>query len=143
METGVDVSVLWADNDVVELRFSASNGRFSGVADLYVDHDALPRLAKTLRGFPALASDRRVYEFGTFETSFAGGGVRMVFRCLDTSGHAVVEILIRTDPGQLDGREETASLAINVEAAAIDKFVDEVGRMELRGGSSSHLAAAI
>src|SRR5262245_7866284 len=142
MQPGVEVSVVWSDQDLIEVEFRASNGRFAGVVNVYADHDALSRFTKELRGFPASVADRRPYQFGNFDPSFAGGGMRMEFRCLDRSGHAVVEMQLRTDPRHQAGREETASFAVRIEAAGVDAFVEELASVGSRNGRSVRLPAA-
>ena len=51
MKSGITIENLWFDDDVIEVRFCPSNGRFSGVADVYTTQSALQEFARTLRRF--------------------------------------------------------------------------------------------
>jgi|SRR5882672_7866787 len=135
MTPGIEMSIAWFDDDVIELRVRATNGRFAGQAFAYVENNALPRLAAELQGFPLDAADSRVLEFGTFDASYAGGGVGLKFCCTDAVGHAEVEVRLRTDP-RPQGRSDSAQFAITVEAAAVDEFVDQLKKVRLECGAS-------
>ena len=64
---GIEVEVWWSDQDLIEYQFRCSNGRFSGHAGIYLDHDDLAKMAENLRGFPLRADDSREFELGTFD----------------------------------------------------------------------------
>ena len=66
MNNGIEVEVIWLDQNVVEFPFSSSNGRFSGHAEIYVSHDKLSDVAEGLSGFPSHTKDSRDFELGTF-----------------------------------------------------------------------------
>lgn len=83
MNTGIKFEVIWLDEQIVEVRVTASNGRFAGAADCFCAHDEIPSVAAALRGFPASIEDRREMEIGTFDPGCAGGGAKLVFRCVD------------------------------------------------------------
>lgn len=116
------------DDDVVELRVRASNGRFAGEAHGYASPRVGADLAAALRGFPATSEDRRSFELGTFDDRFAGGGARFELGCTDSAGHAFLLVRLRTDPKR-DGRA-TAEFSIAVEAGAIDLFVHDLERLD-------------
>src|SRR5262249_7968304 len=92
---GIKIEIVWFDQDLVECRFTCSNGRFSGSAEIYLDHDDLTRMADTLKGFPNTPSDVRNLELGTFNPKHADGGVRLRCYCKDSVGHAVMEVKLR------------------------------------------------
>jgi hypothetical protein len=140
MATGIEISVRWFDNDLVELAVSASNGRFSGSVETYADLEVFPKLAATLEGFPVSSTDARQFEFGTFDPSFAGGGARLQFRCLNHVGKSCVEIHLRADP-RVIGSNETASFIVGIEAAAIDTFVTQLKAIRLEPNASISLPA--
>ena len=87
---GIGVEVIWFDQDVVECQVKCSNGRFSGQAEIYVEHDGLFSMAAGLSGFPSSQTDCREFELGTFNPNHADGGIRLHFHCLDSVGHAVL-----------------------------------------------------
>lgn len=142
MNAGVSIEVIWFDDDVVKLRVAASNGRFAGSADCYCGHDTISRFVSAACGFPSSCEDRRVMEIGTFDPSCAGGGTTLVLRCVDRSGHAVVDVIVRADPRGAAGLAETASFSFPVEPAAIDDFVTALGRMPWVVGAAASLRSA-
>ena len=142
MNIGVTIEVIWLDDDLVEVRVAASNGRFAGAADCYCGHDTIPSLAAAARGFPSSSEDRREMEIGTFDPGYAGGGAKLVLRCVDRTGHAVVDVVVRADTRGVAGLAETASFSLPVEPAAIDEFVAALGRMRSVVGAVARLRSA-
>jgi hypothetical protein len=130
LELGIEFAVFWWDRDVIEFRVMSSNGCFAGWATIYVGHDTLPQLAERLKGFPSSTSDSRDFELGTFDPKFADGGPRMHFYCLDSVGHAAVEIKIRGDHCEALGEAESVALRIPIEAAGVDSFIAQIRAMD-------------
>ena len=91
MENGISLEVISFNEieDLVEVRFSCSNGRFSGQAEIYVSCEGLSKLAEVICGFPSHSGDSRYFELGTFNPEHADGGARLYFFCKDSAGHAV------------------------------------------------------
>lgn len=142
MNIGIRFQTLWYDQDVIKLRVSAWNGDFGGVADIYEGIGDLDKAAGQLRGFPRNTSDMRELIFGTFDRKCAGGGVSMRFHCTDSAGHAYVET--RIDSSVLAGGTfQTVALALPIEAAAVDIFVQELQRMEEDRSSTAHLSGLV
>jgi hypothetical protein len=129
LQNGIEFTVKWSDTDVSELWVRCSNGVFSGGANIYLTHDGLSEMARTLTGFPSGIADSRSVELGTFDPTYAGGGIRMHFYCRDSAGHAVVEVKLRRNGCAALGEVESVALSILVEAAAIDSFLDQVRAM--------------
>ncbi|MEZ5990062.1 MAG: hypothetical protein R3F30_13220 [Planctomycetota bacterium] len=142
MDTGVKFEIIWSDDDLVEVRVHASNGRFAGTVDCYGGHDEIPRIIEAVRGFPTSSEDRRELEIGTFDPDFAGGGARLVLRCADAAGHAVADVTVRADPCGNGWPAETASFSVPVEPAAIDEFVVALGSMSSVVGTIASLRQA-
>src|SRR5713101_5881662 len=95
MDVGFQFEVMYKDVHLVEVRISAWNGSFGGVADVYLGLDQLEETATKLRGFPSDPSDVREATFGAFgPTSPPGRRVSMRFYCADKSGHAYVDSTI-------------------------------------------------
>jgi len=137
LNAGISIAVIWLDEHLLEVRIAASNGRFSAEADCYDSHDAIERVAAAVRGFPRSVEDRREVSVGNLDPDQIKGGCRLLLRCVDASGGAVVDVtVLATD--QHDPIE-TASFEIPIEAAAIDAFASELGRMELVAGSEATL----
>jgi hypothetical protein len=112
MQTGIEVEVVWWDQDVIKYRFACCNGRFSGQAEIYLNHSEVAKIADALRGFPSRADDSRNFELGTFDSQCAGGGVKLHFYCLDSVGHAAVEVSLRCDGCKGLGDVESVALRI-------------------------------
>lgn len=129
METGVRLESIWRDNDVVEVRISAWNGQFGGVADAYVEIGGVNAAATKLEGFPRHATDSCGLEFGAFGPGFAGGGVSLHFYSRGFAGHTFAEVTIESGYDQFEQTQRT-TLRASVEVAAIDRFVAELRNME-------------
>lgn len=140
MKTGVQISIIYTDEHLVELRIRASNGVFAGQADVYADSEVLAEFAGVLRGFPAGQSDSR--EFGSFDVAYAGGGAGFRFYCVDSVGHAAAEVRLRSDPQAGGGVSNAVVLHIPVEAAALDSFVMQLEQMAAAVVQAALLEAA-
>jgi hypothetical protein len=129
---GLELEILWFDDDVISLRVRASNGRFAGTTDLYVGYDGLKELANATRGFPKSCVDSREHELGTFDSHYAGGGLKIHMHCIDSVGHAAMEITLQTDsreaPG-MRGQPESSRFALHVNAAEVDDFVVDIEKI--------------
>jgi len=62
--SGVDVSVIYSDVDLMQLQVRASNRAFAAEVDTYVGHDAFAAAADQLKGFPLDVDDSRRLEIG-------------------------------------------------------------------------------
>jgi hypothetical protein len=135
MIVGLQLKYLWSDVDVIELRVIASNGIFSGGADLYAPTGGLAEAASTLQGFPANTSDVRELQFGAFGSDSAGGGANLRFSCKGGAGHAVLEFRVESEDGNdthltWNRPEQSAHFFAEIEACAIDDFVAELRKLE-------------
>ena len=129
MYLGFEFRVSWHDDDVIKLHVAAWNGAFGGNAEVYEAIGDLRSAADRLRGFPNDPKDTREVVFGNFDRKCAGGGVRLRFHCIDGAGHAYVEGMI--DSNCVSGDTvQTALLAMPVEAAAVDTFLEELVKLE-------------
>jgi len=117
---------------------SAWNGRFGGTAEIYEAIGDLEETAAQLRGFPRSPSDRREITFGNFDPKCAGGGVNLRFHCIDRAGHAWVQAKIDSNYVS-GGTVQTVLLAMPVEPAAIDTFVQELCAIGANRTGTAHL----
>jgi hypothetical protein len=131
---------VWFDDDVVEVRVWASNGRFSGETHAYISPSTGSEFAAAIRGFPTSSADVRAFELGTFDDKFAGGGARFDFACLDEAGHPFVFVRLRGDPR--DHARANAEFSIEFEAAALDGFVSALARLGSDLASHATLSVA-
>lgn len=116
------LTVLWLDDDTVELAVRCASATFAGEAACYVLPSVFEDLAAALEHFPRSAADRRDVELGTFAPDHAGGGVRLALRCEDAAGHPVLEVHVRR-PREPRPGDDTARFVVGVEPAALDTFV--------------------
>jgi len=129
MDTGIRLEFLWNDADIVEVRLSAWNGLFGGSANIYAAIGELSESAQKLKGFPRNPSDKRILEFGAFAPKAAGGAATLNFYCVDSAGHASVEVRIESEHrGAIPA--QSVLLVAAVEPAAVDSFVSDLSRIE-------------
>ncbi len=142
MERGIGLEVTWSDEHMFEVLFKCSNGFFSGRAEMYLDYGTPSKFADTLKGFPTSPADTREFEMGTFNPQHADGGVRMRFYCVDSPGHAAVDVRLRGNASAGLGEAESVALRIPIEAASIDDFVRQLKSMDSSIGASAFLRCA-
>jgi hypothetical protein len=142
MNFGIKIEIDWFDNDAISLRVRCSNGGFSGETYLYVTHSDFVDMGKRLKGFPKSPSDIRDIELGTFEPTWAGGGIKLHFYCVDRAGHAKVDVKLRSDRCKALGDLDSAAFSIPVESAAIDSFISQIMKMTVVIGGSVELFMA-
>ena len=143
VENGIKLQIIWCDQDMIEIELSCSNGRFSGLAQIYLGHGGLSEFAAGLRGFPRSVSDSRSFELGTFTPTHANGGIKMSFGCPDSSGRAIVQVRLRGDGCEALGEPESVALRIPIEPAGIDLFVQQLTAMDNTIGAPAFLQMAI
>jgi hypothetical protein len=136
---GIEVELIWYDHDVVEYRFTSSNGSFCGQTKAYLSHGEISALAENLKGFPSKAGDSRSFELGTFDPKCAGGGLRLHFSCLDSVGHSAVDLELRSVSRDIKARVEQVALRIPVEAGSVDSFIAGIAAMGLNVGATAQL----
>jgi len=141
-EKGIGIEVRWFDESFLEVSFSCSNGRFSGQAEIYLAHDTLSTLADALIGFPANPNDSCKSKLGTFKPEHADGGVRMYSHCMDSVGHAAVDIQLRGDACTELGEIESVALRIPIQAASVDSFIKELRMIDKTIGATAYLQMA-
>jgi hypothetical protein len=120
----LSIELIWEDNDLEELCMAADNGEFSGLTKVYFSQGEVGMLAESIRGFPKSISQQVVFEGGSEDGSLA----RLVFRCIDGSGHAAVrvtfvEFAAINDRAPIMNRVE---LELRFEALALDEFCREL-----------------
>jgi hypothetical protein len=144
MENGISLEVIWFDEveDLLEVVFSCANGYFSGQAELYVSSSVLSKLANALSGFPSRPDDFRDFELGTFNPKHADGGARMHFYCSDAAGHAAVEVKLRGDACSGVGEIESVALRIQIQAAGVDNFIQQLRALGKTIGAGAILRQA-
>jgi hypothetical protein len=128
-EVGLQLDLVWRDEDLFDIHVSAWNGAFGGVAELYVVIGGLEELANKLSGFPRDPKDVREVVLGSFGREFAGGAASLRFYCADRAGHSYLESKIESE-SESAGVVQYAIISMPIEAAAIDSFVIDLRRLE-------------
>ena len=125
----LELTVIWKDDHMFELRVRTSNTRFSGTTEVYDTSDTLSNFAKRLIGFP---SDNKTlfYEAGE-KDSYSYFSMR--FYCIDTAGHVGVEINLEENVSTVYRQEEKDKLKLEiiVVPSAIDNFQKELLKMAM------------
>ncbi|MDB4908067.1 MAG: hypothetical protein JWO05_2851 [Gemmatimonadetes bacterium] len=139
--TELSLRIVEVDPDFLRIQVVVGDGEFAGAAVVYEAHDAFASLADALAGFPKGSADHREAVLGSFGPSTAGGAVRLQFRLVDRSGHAMLEADVEADP-EVSRAPRTAAVAFPVLAAAVDAFVNELRLAAVAVGASAVLGAA-
>jgi hypothetical protein len=149
MIAGLQVIYLYHDFDMIEVRIIAQNGRFRGSADVYEGTGELIEAATLLSGFPKNPQDTREFIFGAFGAKFAGGAVRLELFCKDMAGHPVIRATIEADSqriprvgNQTDEDAECATIYLEFDPAALDRFLVQLQKIEEEHAGTATLEAA-
>src|ERR1700722_5870047 len=135
LKEGLTIDAVDNDGDYLGIEIRASNGRFAGYAWIYARNDELSEFAAHIAGFPATFQDRRSYDFGSLDQATAGGYCSLKLRCLDRTGHVVVDVFL---DGKLKEAPESARFSFKTEPSTIDQFVLSLRRVEsARAGSAT------
>ena len=131
---------IWEDESMIELRVIASDGLFSGCTQVYTSWIDFEAFADRLEGFPR--SDQHVVEEKIGEI----GGysfLRLVFRCTDGNGHAILEVEMEKSQQQRGAANfrPRAKLYCGIEAWAIDEFVVQLRTMHREKSGCARLSA--
>jgi len=135
MTAQLRIEPVWHDQDLVEVRVTASNEIFSGAACVSIDPDGLRAAADELAGFPSRPGDRRRINWGQ-----AGLGMASLdFVTADAVGHCHVVVELRTGDQCGDTPGQAVTVLLPVEPAAIDRFAVDLRR----SGPKRHLPAIL
>lgn len=125
---GLKLKLIYSDSELMQIRVSAWNGAFGGAANVYVGIGLIEKIAERLKGFPNGPSDKREVVLGAFGSEFAGGAVSLLFHCADRAGHAYVDLKIESD-SDIAGRCQSVTFSLPIDAAGMDSFVNDLGRL--------------
>jgi hypothetical protein len=134
---GIEIEVTWGDEHMLQLEVSASNGVFAGRIEAYDALDVAARWAAALERFPRDADDCREISTGALADEYAGGAATLRFMVRDKAGHCAVRVKLRAS--DLVRPIAFAEFAIEVEAAAVDRFIAELRAMSTEVGQRATL----
>ncbi|MEN8194940.1 MAG: hypothetical protein ABFS30_00320 [Pseudomonadota bacterium] len=120
----MEITVVWNDEWLTEVRIVAANGPFQGGCQVYANPDWLLDLAKKFRGYPKTREDHfRVVlgEAGLARVTIEAFGV-------DASGHVALAVRTIEEPSLSlkEDRPQQAEIVFAFEPAAADRFADEL-----------------
>ena len=145
MQPQLSLSVIWQDDDVVELQAAASSQHFAGLTQVYTTYAALREWHTALQGFPRASTSRITFTAG-------GEGAYSCFHadfyCINAVGHIAAQITLESNVATEHRPEEKqrVQLELPFEPAALDEFISaldalikaESGEAILRGLASHH-----
>ena len=134
---GIEIEVTWGDEHMLQLDVSASNGVFAGRVEAYAARDIAAQWAAALEGFPRDHDDCREMSTGTLSEEYAGGGASLRVVVRDASGRSAV--LVRLRASDMVRPIASAEFTIEVEAAAVDRFVAGLRAMSTEVGQRAVL----
>lgn len=116
----MELELIWKDDDMFELRVTASNGRYFGITEVYETSESLDHFAELLFGFPK-NNLTLFHEMGK-KNSYAY--FSMKYYCIDNAGHLGIEINLEENVSTEYRNEEKDKLKLEiiVEPSAIDNF---------------------
>ena len=127
LKSFLELKIVWKDDDMFELKATASNGRYFGTTEVYDTTESLFSFARTLVGFPR-NNKKLLYEAGN-KDGYAY--FSMNFYCIDNAGHIGVEINLEDNVATEFRHEEKDKLKLEiiVEPSAIDNFQKELSQL--------------
>jgi hypothetical protein len=140
-EPGLTIETVYSDPDLVEVVVLAGNRWFSGASTFYTGEEELNDVARVLKGFPVNREDVRLVTLGERIPASPSGYVALKFFCRDGSGHIIIEARIAAGHDYGETHQE-AIVAIPAEAAAVDRFIQELELMAGTGRGTAHLVIA-
>ncbi len=127
LESFLELQIVWKDNDMFELKVTASNGRYFGTTEVYDTTESLFSFAQTLIGFPN--DNKKLFHYAGFKDGYAY--FSMSFYCIDNAGHIGVEISLEDNVATEFRHKEKDKLKLEiiVEPNAIDIFQKELSQL--------------
>ena len=127
LKSFLELQIVWKDDDMFELKVTASNCRYFGTTEVYDTAESLFSFAQALMGFPK--DDKKLLHEVGFKDGYAY--FSMNFYCIDNAGHIGVEINLEDNVATEFRPEEKDKLKLEiiVEPGAIDNFQRELKQL--------------
>ena len=127
LKSFLELQIVWKDDDMFELKITASNARYYGTTEVYDTPESLTGFAQTLIDFPK-DNKKQIHEAG-FKDGYSY--FSMNFYCIDNVGHIGVEINLEDHVATEFRHEEKDKLKLEiiVEPSAIDNFQRELTQL--------------
>src|SRR5436190_14784495 len=130
LKSFLELQIIWKDDDMFELKVTASNERYFGTTEVYDTKGTLSKFAQALIGFPN--NNKNLLHEAGFKDGYAF--FSMNFYCIDNAGHIGVEINLEDNVATEFRQEEKdkIKLEIIVEPNAIDNFQKELSQLAIK-----------
>jgi hypothetical protein len=128
MKPGIQISKVWADDDVVELRVSVSDGTSSFSNKVYVGHAALDDAVSSLHVFKDHVHGGLLdLRFGEFGPEYANGAFHARFH-FSVPGRLFVSCKQEAEFVEFAKKEvaNQATMYVKSEPALLDRFIAEL-----------------
>jgi hypothetical protein len=127
LKSFLELQIVWEDDDMFELKVTASNSRYFGTTEVYDTTESLFSFAQALIGFPK--DNKKLLHEAGFKDGYAY--FSMNFYCIDEAGHIGVEINLEDNVATEFRPEEKDKLKVEiiVEPNAIDNFQRELSQL--------------
>ena len=127
LKSFLELQIVWKDEDIFELKVTASNSRYLGTTEVYDTTKSLFGFAQTLIGFPK-ENKRIFYDAGNKD---GHSYCSMNFYCINNVGHIGVEINLEEKVATDFRTEEKDKIKIEiiVDRSAIDNFQKELSKL--------------
>jgi hypothetical protein len=136
-EHQLKLEIIWKDDDMVELRAFASNGRYCGTTEVYTTAQELIELATRVEGFPKKVDDVVEFRAGA-KQGYAF--LDLIFNCVDGSGHTALLVSMEENVPTFHrpAEKHEVRLELRCEPGSIDQFQKDLLEMgATRTGSAS------
>ena len=129
------ITVLWFDEDLLELEVQVSNDLFKGRTNFYTSHDGCRELASTLRGFPSDSGDMRIHQFGGDDLPGYGSAFIRV-SSQDALGHVLVQVEVTWKSAFANDVCQSAGVRLHCCLGDLDAWADQLQNLSLEIGQS-------
>jgi hypothetical protein len=134
----LSIELIWEDLHMEKLRISANNGSYCGVSEVYFSKGQAAELLKSIRAFPTTTAHIVSLDSGSEES---GAMARLVFSCIDGSGHSVVSVTLAQpiDESARPGVKNRVELELAFEPASLDEFCQQLKAIATRASTTAIL----
>ncbi|MBX9605940.1 MAG: hypothetical protein K2Y51_06925 [Gammaproteobacteria bacterium] len=143
MKSGIHISRIWSDDDVVELRILVSDGAASFSNKSYIGHAALEDAVSSLQVFKGdVRGGLLDLRFGEFGPEYAGGAFHARFH-FPVPGRLFVSCEQESEFVEFAKKEvaSRATLYVKSEPALLDRFIGEMRALSAGNGEEAYLEA--
>ena len=130
MKPKLEIASIWEDDDLFEVRITASNLYFSGTAECYTTREEIQSLATSLKDFPL--ENSQVVSFSTGE-NINNSFFNLQFKTTNASGHTAVRVkIMHIYSSNLPKEISSSEFDLPVEPAAIDRFASSLNLLAIK-----------